>query len=358
MRRRKRELRKASASASATSKQLLSDLELFRLVWGYYTSADRLGPEAIQERLSKLEEPIKITRAKVYDLFRDAADHGWLRFVAPPDDELRRQLKKCFPFLQGIEVVQTRRFEDVAHSAAQMLLDLVRAHKPSQDSDRLVHIGYAGGYSMRAVAQNMAESLRQPVADFPGRMSLHALVAGFHLTDPTTDPNAFFTYFVDPRLTVRTEFVGLHAPAIARVDRIGEIKATEGIKESFDRRDEIDIIVTSASRYSDKCKHSQLYSVLNRIPPPKYRCDILWQPLSEDGPIDEPETRAVTVFDLHELPDFIANRKSVLLVLGPCAACHEPKTDVLDTVLNLRTPLITHLVVDSRSAAEVLRRKH
>ena len=41
-------------------------------------------------------------------------------------------------------------------------------------------------------------------------------------------------------------------------------------------------------------------------------------------------------------------------MLSPCGVCHRPKGDLLDCVLNLEEPLITDLVVDSRSARQML----
>jgi DNA-binding transcriptional regulator LsrR (DeoR family) len=83
--------------------------------------------------------------------------------------------------------------------------------------------------------------------------------------------------------------------------------------------------------------------------------DMLWRPLGERGPIEtESEIRAMTLVELSDLPKFIAGGKHVLLVLGPCVVCNRPKTEMLRAVLTMPPRLITHLVVDSRSAAGVL----
>ena len=60
--------------------------------------------------------------------------------------------------------------------------------------------------------------------------------------------------------------------------------------------------------------------------------------------------RAVTLMELSDLPDFIKRGKQVLLLVGPCGQCGGPKEEVLESVLTHKRKLITHLVVDSRSA--------
>jgi DNA-binding transcriptional regulator LsrR (DeoR family) len=83
--------------------------------------------------------------------------------------------------------------------------------------------------------------------------------------------------------------------------------------------------------------------------------DMLWQPIGLDGPI-EPKTviRAMTIMDLSEVRELVAKGKQVLLVAGPCSECHLPRTEVVKAVLDQDHQLITHLVVDSRCARELV----
>jgi hypothetical protein len=107
--------------------------------------------------------------------------------------------------------------------------------------------------------------------------------------------------------------------------------------------------------------------------------DMLWQPLSAEGPIrfNGFAQKPVTVVDLNDLPKRIADhRTKVVLVVGPCVA--EPtddgdrpncqKVDVLEAILHHqnfdRDPRtarerrhITHLVVDRKTALGVLGRR-
>ena len=75
-------------------------------------------------------------------------------------------------------------------------------------------------------------------------------------------------------------------------------------------------------------------------------------PLDRVGPLEvATETRALTVLELSDLQRLVRHGTHVLLVLGPCGACNTPKTAVLKSILSPQDPMISHLVVDSRTAA-------
>ena len=121
--------------------------------------------------------------------------------------------------------------------------------------------------------------------------------------------------------------------------------------------------MTSATDWSDK--HSALRKRMERSDQSmrtleEERCvgDILWRPIAEHGPIEaETEIRALTLIELSELPMLIRRGTKVLVMLAPCGGrgCNMPKGRLLRDVLNMKTSLVTHLVVDSRSAGEMMR---
>ena len=84
--------------------------------------------------------------------------------------------------------------------------------------------------------------------------------------------------------------------------------------------------------------------------------DLMWRPIGPQGPIAlQTDARALSLVEFEEFPDFMAqNGTKILLVLGPCGKCHLPKTDILRALLGLEKPLISHLVVDTRTAAAAL----
>jgi DNA-binding transcriptional regulator LsrR (DeoR family) len=184
------------------------------------------------------------------------------------------------------------------------------------------------------------------------------MVAGFNVTDPSTDPNTFFTYFTgEPALQVQTGLMGLPAPGIVKSADFEAMRAHSYMREAFKSIRDIDIVVTSAGSHWQE-GHSSFYSMLRKASPRTVEqltdagCigDMMWRPLSRDGPLRvETEMRTVTLMELCDLTDFIKKGNAVLLLLGPCGTCTGPKVDVLRAILG-KQRLITHLVVDSRSA--------
>jgi len=310
----------------------------------------------IKQRMEEeYSEPI--TREKPYEYLRIAAAHGWIRFVPPPEHSLEQHLRDAYPWLQDATVVPTARTEEVAYHGAKMLLELLQQHHLDEE----VHIGFSGGTALRMLARGFAELLREPAQHLPSKIVFHALVAGFDVNDPTTDPNAFFTYFVDDHaMPFEASFVALHSPAMVKAAEEEKLQELPGIKEAFDRAAEIDIIVTSTSCWNDE--HSMLRHYMHVAGESvdeleKAGClgDILWQPIGSDGPFEpNSQIRAMTIMRLSGLNEFIKKRKHVLLVAGPCHRCHEPKTKVVKAILDQPERLITHLVTDSRCACQLV----
>jgi len=303
---------------------------------------------------------VVMSREEPYQLLSYAASNGWMRFNPPFEHALREQIRTQYDWLQDVHVVHTGVNDDVAFRGAEMLLRMVKQlHRRHRRAKAPVHIGFAGGHAMRKVAQYFAQLLCQPLEDMPEKLIFHAMAAGFNVHDPTTAPNAFFSYFVgNPALTVTAEFVGLHAPGVVRTKQLSGLRDTAGIRESFDLAGQLEIVVTSGSlwphsmlrQYAEKSESS-----LTALEKAGCLGDMLWQPLGANGPISvNTEIRAMTLMELAELPPLLDRGGNVLLVLGPCGRCNKPKTAILRSVLNATPPLVTHLVVDSRVARTVV----
>lgn len=304
----------------------------------------------------KSHHGVELTREEPYQYVQYAASHGFLRYAAPAEHVMRGRLKEQYPWLQGIEVVSTGVYDDVACNGASMLVDLVCKHHAPPYNRKEVHVGFAGGFAMRKLAQRFAELLEIPRDDLPPRVQLHALVSGFDLYEPTTDPNTYFSHFVGrPAMQTEISFVGLHAPAVVRKRQLRGLRTLYGIKEAYQRVPELDIIVTSAGDWSDE--HNPLLQLMKTSPDSMDMLrdagcvgDMLWRPLGRQGPINiETEIRAMVLVELGDLEAFISSGKHVLLALGPCGRCNKPKGRILQTILDQQIHLITHLVTDSRS---------
>lgn len=340
----------------------LDHLERVALVCKYFCEGKQ--PGQIQKIL-KRDHRITISREAPYRYLAYAASKGWIQFMAPLEHSARQDLMTRYTYLDGVEVVRTAVYEDVADRAARMLLDLLRARTRPPYKSSEVHIGFAGGHVMRRVARTFAELLRGSPEGMPDSIVFHALVAGFKVDDPTTAPNSFFTYLSgDPSIRVSTRLVGLSAPSVVETTQLREFRKLDGIGEAATRIKELDIIVSSVGSFSKRCDHSLLLEYMRKSEPSLralqaagYIGDMLWLPLSPDGPITaRTKIRAMTLIELSDLPRLIGAGKSVLLVVGPCRRCHEPRPEVLGAILGHKEQLVTHLVADTRSVDELLHR--
>jgi len=294
-----------------------------------------------------------------------AAKQGRFHYQAKEDPHLQERIHDVFPScgLEMVKVVSTAVTDDVAAHAALALKDLLHERFKTESE---IHIGFAGGRTLRRVAQSFAEVLRDPPVEFPKKFVFHALVAGWNVADPTNDPNAFFANFTgDSRIAVETAFVGLHGPGIVESDCYDMIRGISCTRKAFDERDKIQVLVTSAGRWS--CGHSALYNLfdeycketLGRLKGLEIVGDMMWCPLGIDGPIDfqkiNAKFRTLVLMEIAELHKFIRKGGRVLLVLGPCSGCREPKSEILEAILDLgsRQRLATHLVCDSRTARQL-----
>jgi len=305
---------------------------------------------------------VTISREDPYRMLSFAGQRGWLSCQPPLAFEMAEKIAKEYRWLKEVKVVRTGVSDDISFRVAEMLLDYVCKLSQARPQRSEVHIGFAGGRSLRKTARHFSEMLREPRENLPKGIVFHAIVAGFNVTDPTTDPNGFFNYFAgESALQVQTSFMGLPAPGIVKSSEMEGLRTISYMREAFNAAKEIDIVVTSVGGHFQE-GHSGFHSMLRKASPPTVEQiikaggigDMMWQPLGKNGPLEvQTEMRAVTLMELGALPEFTRRGKAVLLLLGPCGNCGGPKGDVLGSVL-ARKNFITHLVVDSRSARELL----
>ena len=306
---------------------------------------------------------IELRREEPWDLVRKAAKHGWFHLWPPLDDVLGNRIADRYGL--GVDVARTASAADVFRRGADKLLRSVkRLHRWEKKEE--VHIGFAGGGALKETARFLAELLLRDEGPLPRQIAFHALVAGFDAKNPSTDPNAFFSYFDVETMPVETKFVGLPAPALLterELEILGEVKL---IKDALEMKNRLDIIVTSAGGHWKK-RHSGLSQAYKEYASniadedldeilAEVRADIMWQPIGEHGPVDVGgiDRRAFTLMRLTELGDFIARGKKVLLLFGPCGGCGLPKTEALKAILDCEARMVTDLIVDTRTAKELL----
>jgi len=339
----------------------LDDIERIAAVFNYFKGG--LTACEIVAAVERDFPSTKLSREDPLALLRKAATRGWLAFHPPGEHRLEVALRKSYSWLQDVQVVHSPMGGDVAYTGALSLLRLVKNLHIRQEKNE-VHVGFSGGHAMRALALAFADVLCEPAEDLPETIVFHPMVAGFDPTDPTTDPNSFCVYFFDnPLMQVRPKFVGFRAPSLVKPADIETLRDLPDIRAAFAAVPDIDIIVASGASWLDQ--HSSLRSLMQRSQPcmsvlEEEGCvaDVLWRPISERGPIERAtEIRALTLVELSDLPKLIRQGKHVLFTLAPCGLCNSPKGRLLSCLLNMKQHLMTELVVDSRTAAEMMRRK-
>jgi DNA-binding transcriptional regulator LsrR (DeoR family) len=310
--------------------------------------------------------PITLRRKEAWEIIQRVAkghpSSGALQYVPSVAHALGGRLQARREWLKDrVEVVHTADVHNIAYRAAGRLLDIMR---DSTGPD--FHVGFAGGGLLEHTARILAAKLSSAEIDpnfLPKRLYFHAMIGRFG-DDPATDPNSFAAHFTREPLQMEVRFEGLMCPGMVSADNEAVLRTMPGIKESYDKIDLLDVIVTSAGGHWDD-GHSRLHgayvekddqAALDWLKQHGCIGDLMWGPISKSGAVPlAGHTRAMTLITLDQLPRLIQRRKKVMLILGPCVQCGKPKPEILDAVLNWSPPLITHLVVDSRTVHQLFR---
>jgi hypothetical protein len=260
-------------------------------------------------------------------------------------------------------LVATASPDALAMAAAKKLLDLIR-ESAAASPDRTVHVGCAGGWTMRSLAIKLATLLREDHADNPKALVFHAMVAGFDEDDFQVDPNSFIHCLVDSGLPVKIRFLRLPMPGIVTREEFLQLREMPSIRRTLQRAAEIQIIVTSGSLLDDNT--STLRTFFNSLAASDPACqvdelferyrdagvigDLLWQPLMAEGVSDlDLPYRVATLMSLHDVQEFLRRSPSnrVLAVLGRSTLTGMPKSKLLEALVRSRERLISDLVVDT-----------
>ena len=140
------------------------------------------------------------------------------------------------------------------------------------------------------------------------------------------------------------------------------MKKLPGVRESFERAREIDIVVSSLASASDE--HGALTRFINfgkggasDLRRQGWVGDFQYLPLSRRGPIRlDHGIRAVTLFELADFVRMVQTKdKHVVLVAGPCGVCGRTKEDALIPLIEEPSLKIwSHLVTDAQTADRLL----
>jgi DNA-binding transcriptional regulator LsrR (DeoR family) len=329
------------------------------------------APDAIAARLNEeldLEQHgVKLTRERIYPLIREGVQLGYVVLSPPVNRSLSQRLLDRYNLVERfgldpsrVRVVGVRgksAAEHLAAAGAEVLLALIRELGARKEP---VHLGLGSGWTTMLVARRLVQLMRQQYRG-PG-LVLHALSSGFDANDPLRSPVAFFGPFQE--LPIEVSYVGLFASAAVSVREYDRVKKQPGVRESFERAREIDIVVSSLASARDE--HGALnrfiqfgQGAMNDLRRQGWVGDVQYLPLSRKGPIRLDRGSGIRAVTLFELPDFVhmveSKEKYVVLVAGPCGVCGRTKEDALRPLLEVdRLRIWSHLVTDAQTADRLL----
>jgi hypothetical protein len=272
----------------------------------------------------------------------------------------------------GVIVTLTNLQQELVSRGALAAWQIIQDRIAADPNKRDFVVGCSGGHTMRAWARSLGSVLRHSWNKdlTPDKITFKALVSGIDTEAAGTDPSSFFNYFSasqdDGALACDTAFELLSAAPILppsdhrRLRSERKSRDRPSISAAFQRDRYCDLIVTSAGELEDR--HSQLRKCYEQYSPEtltslkEANCvgDVLWQPISDSGPLDTSSHpyRTMSLIDLGDLPGDIRKGTHVLLILGHCAGgCDRLRTRVL--YLALRYHLVTDVVL-SRETADAL----
>ncbi|NLX99329.1 MAG: hypothetical protein GXY83_24595 [Rhodopirellula sp.] len=312
-------------------------------------------------------------RERIYPLIWEAFRRNFLFLQPPRERDLADQIARRYGIsryaedkqvLQVVDVSGEEAARNVTSAGADLVLSLIQRIAARRAGP--VHVGLGAGYSAMRVAKRLAQRLSSDLK-CPD-LVLHALSAGgFRIDQPHKSPISYFGYFDD--VMARVECVALYAETVVTKSDYQRVKRSLGVKKSFERADEIDIVITSLA--SEEDEHGMLgqflaslidegeldRGALDEMRAAGWVGDVQFRPYSAATALaDECPVRAVTLFEISELVERVKrNDRYVVLLAGPCAECGRTKTKALVPLLTQENLLLwTHLVTDVPTARELL----
>src|SRR5262245_60322485 len=283
----------------------------------------------VQAELKRLHSDFEMSREKVYELIREARRRGFFQILPPQEAALRDRLEGRFG--EGFHVVHMTELDQLATAAAEVVADLIE--RLQREGREEVHLGLGAGMTSMLVARHLAIRLR--AAERLPKLVFHALTSGFHVTQPHTAPVSFFGFF--EAVPTEISYVGLFASAFVPRRDYARMRESPGLKESFDRASQIDIVLTSLG--SPSHGHGDFYRFMEMGSPKglaaleaaRWIGDVQYRPYSAKGPLLlDTQVRAVTLFEIADLVELAARPdKHVVLVAGPCSVCRQPRADAV-----------------------------
>jgi DNA-binding transcriptional regulator LsrR (DeoR family) len=334
----------------------------------------------VQSIVDEVNETIsaKLNREDIYPVLSEARRRGYLKVCPPIELALAQRIVDAYSLhdmagkfgehqIQVVDVRGQGATEHVAIHAARLAARLIgKLHKKKRKArtvkGRAVHVGFASGFSAHRIASHLADLLRASESLPP--LVFHSLSGGYSASDPYIASVAFLGQFLT--LPTRVELVGLFAPPFMPASEHPEemYRQMPYARDAFDRRDEVDIIITALASSGDtlspdeeKHKRDEYCDALLKE---GWIGDIQYQPFSKDAPLAIEKVGVpyspVTVFDVNQLVEFAArDDKAVILCGSPCLKCGRSRDDAVAALLRSEALRVwSHVVIDADTAVNLV----
>lgn len=353
----------------------------------------------------------RLTREKIYPIVWEGVERGFVLPNPPIEEQLESELvaafhleehlKQCDGAVVVCNSASKTAAQNVSYRVADQIISLIKkirgaALKTNEDGpevDNSVHIGFGSGYAAMEVAKRLAVNSG---IDVP-KLTLHAITSSYYLEEQEKDTSAYFTYFSNNKLIdvqciscnttplIWDKNAPLNEPESQRAARwtfnIAEHWQNPSLQFNYEKRDEIDIVVTSLASARDNDgllkkylqslkKHKRIQEdAVQTLNEQGWVGDILFLPYAENGPIFPRTVQAASLFTFNDLVSWAtgtsipvsngtSKKRYIVLVGGPCADCFRPKDDALYPLLdNPKMRAWTHLIIDRMTAEALIQAK-
>jgi DNA-binding transcriptional regulator LsrR (DeoR family) len=323
-----------------------------------------LSPTEIAQKVSdEFRRQPALSREAIYPLIAEAVQRGFIKLVPPTSEELARKITTRFPNLQPcvVRVVETAGPQDnakVATVAAELALEHL-AEIPKTKNGQPVGLGLGPGRATLDFCWAFSRLL-QGRPD-PVKLKLVAISAGCPANEPEFASSSFFNLF--PPHVVHSK-VGLFAETLVPLKDFADIKSRAGVKEAFEARESIDLVVTSMGDVWDDDDLLSMFLAQSGANLKKLRAEgwvgnVQYRPYTARGPVKEKPTdlRAVTLYELEDLAHTADQKnKHVILMARQCGRCGCTHAQALRPLLtNPGLKVFSTLVLDAATARDLLK---
>lgn len=331
-------------------------------------------------------------RTQIYPLLGAASRLGFFQLLPPVEQRMAAEIRSKYklPHQDPESILVVNAPGPAAHdhlttAAAVLVVRLMKRvieqKRRSGSPQPEVHLGLGGGMTAMMVARKIARALAAE-RELP-RLVIHTISSGGFLpSEPQKSPISCFSYF--DGLHTEIECVALFTETVVSSGDFEKVISNPAVKCVMNRKNELDIVVTSLAAASDEHgllrRYLQWLMQTGGLPATDYQKmvaagwigDVQFRPYSASAPLpDICGVRAVTLLEIEDMVRWArstitgesgpegepstGSAKYIVLVAGPCAECGQLKTEALKPLLeNDQLRVFTHLVTDLKTAEDLL----